>query len=48
VDHPDGMHDPKKYFDDLQRAVSKIWGSNEEKAIYLLVEKILEHGESLR
>ncbi|MCW2757649.1 MAG: maltooligosyl trehalose synthase [Nocardioidaceae bacterium] len=39
VDHPDGLRDPKKYLDDL----ADLTGS-----AYVLVEKILEPGETLQ
>ena len=42
IDHPDGLWDPAGYFRDLQGAVQAI-----DRAIYLVVEKILEHGEAL-
>ena len=38
VDHPDGLRDPKGYFDDLARLTG---------GAYVLVEKILEPGEEL-
>ena len=40
IDHPDGLADPVGYLDDLRAAV----GSD----AYLVVEKILEHGERFR
>ncbi|MGE5765693.1 MAG: malto-oligosyltrehalose synthase [Bacteroidota bacterium] len=42
LDHVDGLSDPKGYLDRFQEAVGEA-GSH-----YLLVEKILEHGEPLR
>ena len=38
VDHPDGLRDPKRYLDDLAALTG---------GAYVLVEKILEPGESL-
>lgn len=38
VDHPDGLRDPRKYLDDLAELTG---------GCYVLVEKILEHGEDL-
>ena len=38
VDHPDGLRDPKRYLDDLAQLTG---------GAYVLVEKILEPGESL-
>lgn len=42
LDHVDGLSDPKGYLDRFQQAVGEAGGH------YLLVEKILEHGEPLR
>jgi (1->4)-alpha-D-glucan 1-alpha-D-glucosylmutase len=42
LDHVDGLRDPKAYFDRFQQAVAEDGGH------YLLVEKVLEHGEPLR
>jgi (1->4)-alpha-D-glucan 1-alpha-D-glucosylmutase len=42
LDHIDGLADPKGYYERFQRAAAADGGS------YLLVEKILEHGEPLR
>ena len=39
VDHPDGLRDPKEYFDRLRDAAPKAW---------VVAEKILEPGEPLR
>ncbi|HKV10322.1 MAG TPA: malto-oligosyltrehalose synthase [Thermoanaerobaculia bacterium] len=38
IDHPDGLRDPKQYFERLRAASSRAW---------VVVEKILEPGESL-
>lgn len=38
VDHPDGLRDPRKYFEDLRAAAPKAW---------IVAEKILEPGEAL-
>ncbi|MGV9195258.1 malto-oligosyltrehalose synthase [Microbacterium sp. MC2] len=43
IDHPDGLADPRGYFADLDDAVAQQGGA----APYLVVEKILEHGEQL-
>ncbi|MFO7961581.1 MAG: malto-oligosyltrehalose synthase [Nitriliruptoraceae bacterium] len=40
IDHPDGLADPVGYLEDLRRAVGD--------DAYLVVEKILEHGEQFR
>lgn len=39
IDHPDGLRDPKQYFDRLRAAAPEAW---------IVVEKILEPGEPLR
>ena len=39
IDHPDGLRDPKQYFDRLRAAAPEAW---------IVVEKILEPGETLR
>ncbi len=39
VDHPDGLRDPRRYFDQLRKEAADVW---------ILGEKILEPGESLR
>ncbi|MDQ1123405.1 (1-_4)-alpha-D-glucan 1-alpha-D-glucosylmutase [Microbacterium trichothecenolyticum] len=44
VDHPDGLVDPGGYLDRLAVALE---GAGGEDAGYVLVEKILEHGEAL-
>ncbi len=43
IDHPDGLADPGGYFADLEDAVVRQSGT----AAYIVVEKILEHGEQL-
>jgi (1->4)-alpha-D-glucan 1-alpha-D-glucosylmutase len=51
VDHPDGLWDPAGYFAQVQRAASHDVADDaaqgEARSIYLVVEKILEHGEAL-
>jgi len=44
VDHPDGLVDPGGYLDQLATALTEAGGPD---AGYVLVEKILEHGEAL-
>jgi (1->4)-alpha-D-glucan 1-alpha-D-glucosylmutase len=39
IDHPDGLRDPREYFDRLRAAAPEAW---------IVVEKILEPGEPLR
>ena len=52
IDHPDGLYLPNEYFEKLQRRAAEAAGSgiylSDERAIYLLVEKILSGNEQLR
>lgn len=49
IDHIDGLCDPAAYLQRLQEAYAALHGgSAQEKPLYLLVEKILGHGEALR
>jgi (1->4)-alpha-D-glucan 1-alpha-D-glucosylmutase len=51
IDHPDGLYLPKEYFEKLQRRCAAALGlplPEDERAIYLLVEKILSGSETLR
>ena len=51
IDHPDGLYLPNEYFEKLQRRAAEAVGlelSDDERAIYLLVEKILSGNEQLR
>ncbi|WP_434810726.1 malto-oligosyltrehalose synthase [Microbacterium sp. bgisy189] len=43
IDHPDGLADPGGYFADLDRALREAGATDP----YVVVEKILEHGETL-
>jgi len=54
LDHPDGLYDPVLFFQQLQTHVKKFLPANfssidesADKPLYVLVEKILEPGESL-
>lgn len=53
IDHPDGLYNPKQYFQQLQRcSVTTIAGAEttaevDEKPLYVVVEKILESYERL-
>ncbi|MDQ3693681.1 MAG: malto-oligosyltrehalose synthase [Chloroflexota bacterium] len=53
IDHPDGLWDPAGYFRDLQRAYLTVMAGEHGTVdltpppLYLVVEKILEHDESL-
>jgi (1->4)-alpha-D-glucan 1-alpha-D-glucosylmutase len=46
LDHPDGLFDPEAYFARLQQFARKETGR--EAPLYVVAEKILEHGERLR
>lgn len=51
IDHPDGLWNPKEYFQRLQAEAGKVLYrkvSAESKPLYVLVEKILSEGEQLR
>ena len=51
IDHPDGLYLPNEYFEKLQRRAAEAVGlelPGDERAIYLLVEKILSGNEQLR
>jgi (1->4)-alpha-D-glucan 1-alpha-D-glucosylmutase len=49
IDHVDGLQDPKQYLTTLQERCGTIIGSDAgERAIYLIVEKILSEDERLR
>ncbi|MEO5717076.1 MAG: malto-oligosyltrehalose synthase [Chthoniobacterales bacterium] len=50
IDHPDGLYLPNEYFEKLQRRVGeelRVAGPGEERALYLVVEKILSGEEQL-
>jgi (1->4)-alpha-D-glucan 1-alpha-D-glucosylmutase len=47
IDHPDGLYDPAGYLRRLQKAAGAVLGSPEERALYVVVEKILEPHELL-
>lgn len=42
IDHIDGLWNPREYVQRLQERVCRMTGSNQEKPLYLVVEKILE------
>jgi len=48
IDHIDGLADPREYLRTLQARAAAVRGDIGERAIYLLVEKILATGEKLR
>jgi (1->4)-alpha-D-glucan 1-alpha-D-glucosylmutase len=50
IDHPDGLFDPKKYFDMLQDLASEAWNiprSTSGRPLYVVAEKILSGRERL-
>lgn len=48
IDHIDGLANPREYLTTLQAKAGEALGSQDQQAIYLLVEKILGLGEHLR
>lgn len=51
IDHPDGLYDPRGYFSQLQEnyaRLSKQTLPEDKRGLYLLAEKILSRGETLR
>src|SRR6185369_13606818 len=46
VDHPDGLLDPRVYFERLQEPFAA--HNDDERQLYVVAEKILSSGESLR
>jgi (1->4)-alpha-D-glucan 1-alpha-D-glucosylmutase len=50
VDHPDGLFDPARYFDNLQDLAAQAWGVERRggtRILYVLAEKILSGRERL-
>ena len=51
IDHPDGLYLPQEYFEELQRRCAEALGMalpQDGRAVYMIVEKILTAGETLR
>ncbi len=49
IDHIDGLNDPRRYLDQLQKRFAELHGLSEtHQPLYLLVEKILGRHEALR
>eukprot|EP01111_Echinosteliopsis_oligospora_P006075 TRINITY_DN2006_c0_g1_i3.p1 TRINITY_DN2006_c0_g1~~TRINITY_DN2006_c0_g1_i3.p1 ORF type:complete len:948 (-),score=292.63 TRINITY_DN2006_c0_g1_i3:49-2892(-) len=53
LDHPDGLYNPAKFFKDLQEIMAPVMPKelvvlDDSRPLFVLVEKILEPGESLR
>jgi (1->4)-alpha-D-glucan 1-alpha-D-glucosylmutase len=47
VDHPDGLADPKRFFDRLQKGAARAWRGRSRKPFYVVAEKILSGEEHL-
>jgi (1->4)-alpha-D-glucan 1-alpha-D-glucosylmutase len=48
IDHPDGLFDPRQYFERLQRAAADSGGDNpNSQSLYIVAEKILSRDERL-
>jgi len=51
IDHPDGLYLPKEYLEALQRRCAKVLSippSKDDRAVYMIAEKILSGAEKLR
>jgi (1->4)-alpha-D-glucan 1-alpha-D-glucosylmutase len=51
IDHPDGLYLPQEYFEKLQRRCAEALGMalpQDGRSVYMVVEKILTGGETLR
>jgi len=51
IDHPDGLYLPREYLEKLQRRGARALGATlpkDERAVYMIVEKILTGSEKLR
>ncbi|OLD70576.1 MAG: malto-oligosyltrehalose synthase, partial [Verrucomicrobia bacterium 13_1_20CM_4_55_9] len=51
IDHPDGLYLPKEYLEALQRRCAKVLGiplPKDDRAVYMIAEKILSGAEKLR
>jgi (1->4)-alpha-D-glucan 1-alpha-D-glucosylmutase len=49
IDHPDGLFDPARYFENLQDLAVRAWGmpAGRERPLWVVAEKILSSGEHL-
>ena len=49
IDHPDGLFDPARYFDDLQRLARRAWPQHADtrRPLFVVAEKILSGEEAL-
>ena len=51
IDHPDGLYLPKEYLEALQKRCAKVLGiplPKDDRAVYMIAEKILSGAEKLR
>src|SRR5437870_5392047 len=51
IDHPDGLYLPREYLEALQRRCAKVLGiplPKDDRAVYMIAEKILSGAEKLR
>jgi (1->4)-alpha-D-glucan 1-alpha-D-glucosylmutase len=47
VDHPDGLYDPRQYFERLNNGIALAAKNSENSSHYVVIEKILSGGEQL-
>jgi (1->4)-alpha-D-glucan 1-alpha-D-glucosylmutase len=47
IDHPDGLYDPRQYFERLSRSIAVATKNSEDGSHYVIIEKILMGGERL-
>jgi len=47
VDHPDGLYDPRQYFERLNQGIALAAKNSENSSHYVVIEKILSCGEQL-
>ena len=47
IDHPDGLYDPRQYFDRLNRSIAEATQTSGNEAHYVVIEKILSGAERL-
>jgi (1->4)-alpha-D-glucan 1-alpha-D-glucosylmutase len=47
IDHPDGLYDPRQYFERLNRSIAAVTKNSEDGLHYVVIEKILTGTERL-
>src|SRR5580693_500208 len=47
IDHPDGLYDPRQYFERLNRGIAEATKTSENETHYVVIEKILSGAERL-